>query len=79
MNIVSSFVQKMASAYPQFTRSEILVANLIRDGKTIKEIAKDIRSIGERRQPAQTEYQKQAGTEQTKGKSQSLPHVVQLI
>jgi PAS domain S-box-containing protein len=40
MNIVSSFVQKMASAYPQFTRSEILVANLIRDGKTVKEIAK---------------------------------------
>ncbi len=29
----------MASAYAEFTRSEILVANLIRDGKTIKEIA----------------------------------------
>jgi DNA-binding NarL/FixJ family response regulator len=40
MNIVSSFVQKMASAYSHFTRSEILVANLIRDGKTIKEIAR---------------------------------------
>ncbi len=38
-HIVSPFVQKMASAYSQFTRSEILVANLIRDGKTIKEIA----------------------------------------
>jgi two-component system, sporulation sensor kinase E len=40
MNIVSSFVQKMASAYSHFTRSEILVANLIRDGKTVKEIAR---------------------------------------
>jgi len=39
-HIVSPFVQKMASAYSQFTRSEILVANLIRDGKTIKEIAR---------------------------------------
>ena len=39
-NIVSSFVQKMASAYSHFTRSEILVANLIRDGKTVKEIAR---------------------------------------
>lgn len=38
-NIVSPFVQKMASAYAGFTRSEILVANLIRDGRTIKEIA----------------------------------------
>ncbi len=38
-HIVSPFVQKMASAYADFTRSEILVANLIRDGKTIKEIA----------------------------------------
>lgn len=38
-HIVSPFVQKMASAYAEFTRSEILVANLIRDGKTIKEIA----------------------------------------
>ena len=38
-HIVSPFVQKMASAYAGFTRSEILVANLIRDGKTVKEIA----------------------------------------
>jgi PAS domain S-box-containing protein len=38
-HVMSPFVQKMASAYAEFTRSEILVANLIRDGKTIKEIA----------------------------------------
>ncbi|OPY66030.1 MAG: aerobic respiration control sensor protein ArcB [Syntrophorhabdaceae bacterium PtaU1.Bin034] len=39
-NIISPFVQKMTSAYSNFTRTEILVANLIRDGKTIKEVAK---------------------------------------
>jgi PAS domain S-box-containing protein len=38
-HIVSPFVRKLASAYAEFTRSEILVANLIRDGRTIKEIA----------------------------------------
>ncbi len=38
-NIVSPFVQKMTSAYSSFTPGEILVANLIRDGRTIKEIA----------------------------------------
>ena len=38
-HILSPFVQKMGSAHTGFTRSEILVANLIRDGKTVKEIA----------------------------------------
>jgi PAS domain S-box-containing protein len=38
-NIVSPFVQKMVHVYSQFTPTEILVANLIRDGRTIKEIA----------------------------------------
>ena len=38
-NIISPFVQKMGYVYSQFTPTEIMVANLIRDGKTIKEIA----------------------------------------
>jgi PAS domain S-box-containing protein len=38
-NVVSPFVQKMAHVYSQFTPTEIMVANLIRDGRTIKEIA----------------------------------------
>jgi PAS domain S-box-containing protein len=38
-NIISPFVQKMSSTYSQFTPTEIRVANLIRDGKSIKEIA----------------------------------------
>ncbi len=38
-NIISPFVQKMMYAYSNFTPTEILVANFIRDGKTIKEIA----------------------------------------
>jgi PAS domain S-box-containing protein len=38
-NIISPFVQKMSSTYSHFTPAEIRVANLIRDGKTIKEIA----------------------------------------
>lgn len=39
-NIISPFVQKMVYMYSHFTPTEIMVANLIRDGKTIKEIAK---------------------------------------
>ncbi len=39
-NIVSPFIQKMTSVYENFTYTEIKVANLIKDGKTIKEIAK---------------------------------------
>jgi PAS domain S-box-containing protein len=39
-NIISPFVQKMAYVYSHFTPTEILVANLIRDGKSIKEIAR---------------------------------------
>ena len=39
-NIISPFVQKMAYVYSQFTPTEIMVANLIRDGRTIKEIAR---------------------------------------
>ena len=39
-NIVSPFVQKMVYVYSQFTPTEIMVANLIKDGKTIKEIAR---------------------------------------
>jgi len=39
-NIISPFVQKMAYLYSQFTPTEIMVANLIRDGRTIKEIAR---------------------------------------
>lgn len=38
-NIISPFVQKLSSTYSQFTPTEIRVANLIRDGKTIKEVA----------------------------------------
>jgi len=38
-NILSPFVQKLSSIYSQFTPTEIRVANLIREGKTIKEIA----------------------------------------
>jgi PAS domain S-box-containing protein len=39
-NIISPFVQKMVYVYSNFTASEILVANFIREGKTIKEIAR---------------------------------------
>ncbi|MBA4418678.1 MAG: hypothetical protein C0392_12340 [Syntrophus sp. (in: bacteria)] len=42
-NIISPFVQKMVFIYSNFTATEILVANFIRDGKTIKEIAKVFR------------------------------------
>lgn len=38
-NIISPFMQKMTSLYMDFTPAEIKVANLIRDGKTMKEIA----------------------------------------
>ncbi|OPY78987.1 MAG: Oxygen sensor protein DosP [Syntrophorhabdus sp. PtaU1.Bin153] len=38
-NIVSPFMQKMTTIYPNLTPTEIKVANLIRDGKTVKEIA----------------------------------------
>ena len=38
-NIISPFVQKLSSTYSQFTPGEVRVANLIRDGKTVKEIA----------------------------------------
>lgn len=38
-NIVSPFVQKLSAVYSRFTPAEIRVADLIRDGKTIKEIA----------------------------------------
>ena len=38
-NILSPFVQKLSSTFSQFTPTEIRVANLIREGKTIKEIA----------------------------------------
>ena len=39
-NIISPFVQKMTSLYSHFTPTEIMVANLIKEGRTIKEIAK---------------------------------------
>lgn len=38
-NITSPFVQKISATYAQFTPTEIRVANLIREGKSIKEIA----------------------------------------
>jgi PAS domain S-box-containing protein len=38
-NITSPFVQKISTTYSEFTPTEIRVANLIREGKTIKEIA----------------------------------------
>lgn len=39
-NIVSPFMRKMASAYSSLTPAEIRVANLIREGKTAKEMAR---------------------------------------
>ena len=39
-DIVSPFLQKMASAYSHFTPTEVQIANLIKSGKTSKEIAK---------------------------------------
>ncbi len=38
-NIISPFTQKMTSLYMDFTPAEVKIANLIRDGKTVKEIA----------------------------------------
>ena len=38
-NIISPFMQKMTSLYADFTPAEVKVANLIIDGKTVKEIA----------------------------------------
>lgn len=38
-NIISPFIQKMRALYAHFTPTEIKVADLIRDGKTAKEIA----------------------------------------
>ncbi len=38
-NIVSPFTQKLTAAYRNFTPAEIRVADFIRDGKTVKEIA----------------------------------------
>ncbi len=39
-NIVAPFVQKLTHAYASFTPTEIQVANLVRSGKTTKEIAR---------------------------------------
>jgi PAS domain S-box-containing protein len=41
-NIISPFMQKLTSIHGSFTPAEINVANFIRDGKTVKEIAKTI-------------------------------------
>ena len=41
-NIISPFMQKLTSVHGSFTPAEINVANFIRDGKTVKEIAKII-------------------------------------
>lgn len=38
-NIISPFMQKMTSVYGDFTPAEVKIANLIRDGRTVKEIA----------------------------------------
>lgn len=38
-NIISPFAKKLTSIYESFTPQEIKVADLIRDGKTVKEIA----------------------------------------
>lgn len=38
-NILSPFLQKMTAVYSHFTPTEVQVANLIKDGKTTKEIA----------------------------------------
>lgn len=39
-NMVSPFLQKMTAVYAHFTPTEVLVANFIREGKIIKEIAR---------------------------------------
>jgi PAS domain S-box-containing protein len=41
-NIISPFMQKLTSVHCSFTPAEINVANFIRDGRTVKEIAKII-------------------------------------
>ena len=38
-NIISPFAKKLTSIHENFTPQEIRVADLIRDGKTVKEIA----------------------------------------
>lgn len=40
--IISPFLQKMGAVYSRFTRTEIQVANLIRSGKSSKEIAQTL-------------------------------------
>lgn len=41
-NIISPFAKKLTSIYENFTPQEIKVADLLRDGKTIKEIAQTL-------------------------------------
>jgi PAS domain S-box-containing protein len=42
-NVISPFVQKMLRVFSDFTPTEILVANFIKEGKTIKEVAAILR------------------------------------
>jgi hypothetical protein len=70
-DILSPFLQKMSMKYSNFTPTEIQVANLIKAGKTSKEIAQIMKVSGDNRYPSQ-QYQEQAQIERKEAESESL-------